>query len=270
MDPADVYFLLHNGERHGPFTLASLARRTLTDDMFVSQGQSWVPIQNIPELRPYVRRAANASPLPPPPNLRPALPAVAPGPAVLPHILAPPPPRPGGRHADGGNTAPQSRLAKVMGILNIVVSVPSLLCSPFALIFAMVYQPPDGDNVALSQFWTPAGRTGMVAACVLGFLLSIALLVAGVGLLRRRRWGRLTAITCAAIGITVQVVLLGYNFVAVIAPMLELAAEIDTPDFWAATIWGVTGAGCGSCGATTYHVILLITMNMASVKNSLS
>jgi len=82
-----AYFLWHNGERYGPYTLIQMTRRKLTNDMEVAFAgrPEKLPIASISELAPYVTAPAVTNSTTPPTGpvgrskpLPPPLPASAP------------------------------------------------------------------------------------------------------------------------------------------------------------------------------------------------
>lgn len=65
-----VYFVTHNGKKHGPFSIETLISRRLTSDMLVwCQGmENWVPVGSIEQLSPYVVDAGIKQPIGAPPK----------------------------------------------------------------------------------------------------------------------------------------------------------------------------------------------------------
>jgi len=65
-----VYFVTHNGKKHGPFSIENLISRRLTSDMLVwCQGmENWVPVESIEQLSRYVVDIGVKSPSGPPPK----------------------------------------------------------------------------------------------------------------------------------------------------------------------------------------------------------
>lgn len=272
----NVYYLFHEGQRHGPFTLTSLSKRPLSADMLVSQGQAWVPIMEIPELRPYVRPLANGRPLAPPPNLRSAAATAArtgfatgPSAAGRPAPV-PPPPKPAvnTNAADAVAAAPDSSTATTIGILNIIIGILGIVCWPIAIYTTMISRLDDLDGL-LRLFVTPEARLGRALVLSVGALLSMPLLLSGIGLVRRRRWGRYLAIATGLLGLGLKIVSLMIGGTVVLAPAFKAAMEIDTPEAWTAATFLLVSTGCDGCGGVVYNIVLLIAMNLSSVKRSL-
>jgi hypothetical protein len=99
----------------------------------------------------------------------------------------------------------------VMGILNIVFGSLSLLCVACAGIIIMIALNADprilpGGRNPMHDLWdfmkreAPSYQFFLILRLGLGVLLSVLLLIAGIGLLNMQNWGRGLSLVCAIIG----------------------------------------------------------------------
>ncbi len=256
-----VYRIVHRGTEHGPFSLEELWGRSLTAEMMVWRPgmPAWMPIGQLSELEPLIRRAANPASLregrrPPPTKAPPSIPDVPP--PFFPEGDPTPPISP-----------PPSGLAKTIGILNIVFGSIGLLSVPFALIGLLAQSAnSSGVNALLN---TPFLIGYQIVAMVLGGILSILLLIAGIGLCKRQRWGRTLSLVYAWTSVAMGVIGLLVTAVNIWSPLFRVASELDSPDLWM-TVWGAIGGGLGAfCFGAIYWIAVLVTMNISTVRNSL-
>jgi hypothetical protein len=246
-----VYHLSVRGNRYGPLSLVELSSRKLTHDMLIwREGMSgWVPIGEVEELRPYVVHKHARQTTKPPPRAKPK-------------FLPPPPPPP------LTLPPPRSAAATTIGVLHIVFASLFLLCWPLAIIGQFVSPPNDGTPLSdvLSR---PEVRYGQAASLGVAWLVAVPMLIAGIGLVRRRGWGRTLAVVVAWTGIAVQAISFVFLFVAAIMPLFGIAVEIDNPDTWLGAFGFTIGAVVGGCGSAIYDVFVLAIMSRQTVKQSL-
>jgi len=255
-----IYHVAHRGQKFGPFSLAELWNRSLTEDMLVwREGwASWLPIARVPELESLVKRS------PPTGALR------ARGRAPSSEEVAPPPPPPISGSASGLGLetpppAPKSGLPLTMGILNIVMGSLGLLCVPLA-VFDILGTDREfaGGLVA-----TPLVQGWKIFGAVIGFATAVLMITAGSGLCRRRKWGRSLSLIYGWFSLAFMFVNLGFWAVVVWVPLARLAGEAQDPEvvgFAGGFVGGGLGVAC--CGAV-YPIALLITMSKSSVQSSL-
>jgi len=254
---ARVYHVSHRGQRHGPFNRIELSARRLTNDMLVwREGMpEWVPIGDLEELRPYVLHAAVTRISVPPvvsSGSRPTGPTVPPPPIVT----KPLPP------------ASQSNAATTIGILNTIFAALGLLCYPI-LIFGNLLSI--NSNAPLADVLKrPEVLRGQAVAFGLGFVLSVPLLISGIGLVRRKSWGARLAVVCAWGGIALQAVYFFFMLVAAVIPALGIAAELDNPTTWGYAAGIMLGSVLGMFVAAIYDVVVLFVMANPTVKRSLN
>jgi hypothetical protein len=152
----------------------------------------------------------------------------------------------------------------VFGILNIVFAALgffALLASAMMLFSAGAMRNPVMEQMrAIPQydFW-------LKLTIPLGILSSIVLLVAGIGLLRLRSWGRLLSILYGWYAIIFGVVGIGWNYLFLMRPMMEQARQQGGPEAMGA-MGGAIGGTVGGCLGLIYPVLLLIFMTRPRVK----
>lgn len=255
-DPnAKVFHVSHRGVRHGPFSRVDLSARSLTHDMLVwREGMAeWVPIAEVPELRPYVKHVTTLRTTVPPRG-----PAPRPQEVPVPVIVPPPPPAP----------PPRSVAATTIGITHIVIASLTMICWPLAIVGTLAGNDPAGPLADV--LGRPLVRSGQIASLGLGFVLAVPMLIAGIGLVRRRSWGRLIAIFGACFGLALQVVSFIFMLVAAVLPLAEIAAELEDPNLMGGAFGVLIGTVLGSCGGVIYDAVVLFVMGNASVKRSLA
>jgi hypothetical protein len=251
-----IYHIAHRGQRYGPLSRVELSARTLTHDMLVwREGMpEWIPIADVEELRPYVKHAANPrATIPPrsPGGRRHSGPTIPPpivvGPAALP---------------------PRSTAATTIGVLNIVIASLTLLCWPVGILVNLV-STSNGSPLS-DVLQRPEVRYGQAVVLGLGMMIAVPMLIAGIGLVRRRNWGRTMAVVCAWCGLVLQAVYFIFMIFTAVLPLFEIAVELDDPATWGGAFGGLIGTVLGACGGVAYDVAVLFVMAKAAVKRSLS
>jgi|LakMenEpi03Aug12_release.lakeMendotaPanAssembly.Ray.scaffolds.fasta_scaffold120267_1 hypothetical protein len=248
-----VYHVMQRGRRYGPLSRVELSTRVLTNDMLVwREGMTeWVPIGTIDELRPYVRHAAAGAGTAPP-TFRPGAEVQPPASVSVPPVPVPGDPAPIAVSA--------SQLATTIGRINIVLGILGLVVWPLAL----MTEPVDEVVVANAAIIAvrPGARIVDTALTVLGVLVSVPLLAAGLGLVRRRVWGRIVAIASACSCLLLQLAIVAFTFGYLLLPMLASAVDQDT----LGTIVGYLARSMVTCG---YHAWQLVAMRAPTFKASL-
>lgn len=155
------------------------------------------------------------------------------------------------------NTKPVSAI--VIGIIHLVFGIPGLLFSPFNFIMLRAIE---NESRAPNAAWdimrdAPGYMVFYKSSLVLGVVMSIALIAAGVGLLIGKSWGRTLSIVYAIAGIIMTLVGAAVNYFFLFAPL----SQSDSPEAIGGIIGGVVGLVLGPI----YPIITLIFMNRASV-----
>ena len=154
----------------------------------------------------------------------------------------------------------------VMAILNMVfgaLGIFGLLCIGLMfLIMPQLPQPP-GGNPAIKVFEVPAYKQSVFVFASIGAVLAILEIIAGIGLLRMKTWGRRLSIGYAVTTIVIQVIGLVVNIAYVNPKIAEVMAQ-DTQQPFAQMqsnpMVGNIGTGFGAVLGMAYAVALLIVM----------
>ena len=160
----------------------------------------------------------------------------------------------------------------VFGILNIVFGLLGICgtAASSAMFFVELPRDPLVPNPALELIQSnPTYRTLMLVMIGLGLLASLALLVAGIGLLRSKAWGRTLSIGYAWYGIAGAIFGMIVNWVYLVQPML---AKMD-PAFGpaeAATVSTAVSGLLGGCFGMLYPIVLLVFMYRPALRDWLA
>ncbi len=257
-----IYHVSHRGKRFGPLSLVELSNRILTHDMLVWREDlpNWVPIGELPELLPYVRHAASNNRTTPPAQVPPPAqvalakraPLVPPPPLITPPELLPSPPR--------------SAVATTFGVLGVIGGSLGLICSPFAIAGALA-APQDGPLLFANN---PEFQGLRILGFIAGFLLSIPLLIGGIGLIKRKAWGRVTALVCSIAGIVLHVFSAAIVWAYVVLPTFGLAGDIGSGEAMGEALGVSIIASAEPCIGLVYHILTIVSLRLQSVKRSLS
>ena len=149
----------------------------------------------------------------------------------------------------------------VLGILNLVFGALGLLS--LAMIVAMMFIPqpkvPNANPVMGLIQENAAYALFMKISVPLGVVASMVLILAGVGLLRLRPWGRHLSIGYAVYAI-IAAIAGGAANCYFLMPLVEKASRMPAGPEQAGLIGGVVGGMVGSCAGLLYPVILLFFM----------
>jgi len=258
-----TFYVSHKGKKHGPFTLATLSSRHLSHDMLAwTEGMpEWLPIAEIPELAGYVRHA--------PPPRTPAPPRALSGdrtrePASGPTIPSVPPPL-----QPEEPPPPRSGLATTMGVFNLILAAFSILGLPFLILgeFTVTAQPGD---VTAEIMMSAEARLGRAISFGVALLIAVLFLIAGIGLVRRRKWGRIMSIVAANASIFHLIGGCAFSTFAIVMPLQRLASDLETEALQAFWVGSIGGLLCTNGTGLLYDLFLLIAMSIPSVKKSLS
>jgi hypothetical protein len=148
----------------------------------------------------------------------------------------------------------------VFGILNIVFGSLGLACTPFAMLMFFIPPPPQGQNPAIDLMLTSQPyRTATFALGGVGMIACAIEIVAGIGLLKLRPWGRTLSIGIGIYGLLAIAASLVVNWIYYLSPLLEKARQLNTPEATGAVagaIFGMVSTGAG----VIYPALLLIFM----------
>lgn len=271
MANASLYHVAHRGRKHGPFTLVELSSRRLSHDMLVWQEgmPQWVPISDVPELRPYLHHAATDRTVIPPASrdvsveprsrsmsvdnaISQSSPIEASPATRIPVIPAPP---------------KQLRRLKMLSIAMIVLSSLGVLCCPFSVAGAFNQQFPS-EFAMLLDVQTINFAHAMLYALL--FLVSIPMLVGGVGLLYRRRWAAITAIASSVVCLACYAAIMAFDCGFIDIPLVNRLDDInfdsDATVFTALALISQAISGGLSIG---WHSLCILVLNSRTVRASL-
>src|SRR2546426_936613 len=151
----------------------------------------------------------------------------------------------------------------VFGILNIVFAVFGLF-GIFATVALFSLTEQSNNPVVRIVRENPSYAGWLKVSIPLGLLGCAALLAAGIGLLRLRPWGRKLSLAYAIYAIVLGAVGMVMNFIFLLRPMFEEAAQKQGPEA-AGAIGGAVGGSIGGCVGLIYPVLLLIFMTRPNV-----
>jgi len=266
MDDASTrkYHVAHQGRKFGPLSLVQLSSRRLSSDMLVwCEGMpEWIPIGDIPELRPYVHHATASHTVAPPTAPGASMPVTSSfrgnatasrPPAIAPTFMPAQPPMPPMR-ATG-------RL-KFVGVSMIVLGTIGLLCCPFSVYGAFVQEMP-----ADFETKTIMAVHAVIYSCL--FLVSIPMLAAGIGLLRRQRWAAVTATISSIVVVLLYVVASAFDCAFVQLPYLRLMEDAGSSEEMVGVVIGMGIAAISTIVGMIWHGVMVVLLNSKVLRQSL-
>jgi hypothetical protein len=148
----------------------------------------------------------------------------------------------------------------VFGILNLIFGGLGMCGLVFLAILMFVpiegFDPNSGMGPLEEH---PVFQAYQQISVGLGFVSSIVLIAAGIGLLRLRPWGRTLSIVYAGYAIVSTILGTIINF-AVMMPIMMQQAEAAEGPARAAAMGGAIGGSVGGCVGLIYPVLLLYFM----------
>jgi hypothetical protein len=111
---------------------------------------------------------------------------------------------------------------------------------------------------------SPAYAAWLKISVVLGIIVSVALLVAGIGLLNLKPWARTLSIIYGIYTIIMTIIGDVINYFLLIQPMLQQAHNQQGPEA-AGAMGGAIGGLFGGCIGMIYPILLLIFMTRPHV-----
>lgn len=152
----------------------------------------------------------------------------------------------------------------VFGILNIVLAVFGII-SLVTMIFLFLPQAAATNNPVVQLIHDNAAYAAWIKlSLALGLVATMAKLVAGIGLLKLKPWGRQLSIIYAIYAMLMVVVGGVVNYFLMVRPLLEQAAQKQGAEH-AAAVGGAIGGTFGSCFGLIYPILLLVFMLRADV-----
>lgn len=153
----------------------------------------------------------------------------------------------------------------IFGILNIVFGLGGVggLLSTLRLFSAN--SSASVRSVTEIVLKDPAYATWLKMSMAPGFVASLVLIVAGVGLLKVREWGRKLSIGYSIYGIVSCIIGIAVNFHYLVRPMLHETTQKLGPES-AVMIGAIIGAVVGSIFGLVYPIVLLAFMTRPWMK----
>jgi hypothetical protein len=152
----------------------------------------------------------------------------------------------------------------VFGILNIVFAAIGVI-GTVAGIVTLFAAGTNSDNPVLQAIRdNPAYAAFLKVSILPGLLACVALLLAGIGLLKLKPWARTLSIVYGFYAILMVIVNSIANYYFLVQPMLEKAHGEQGPQA-AAAMGGAFGSMFGGCFGIIYPILLLIFMTRPKV-----
>lgn len=153
----------------------------------------------------------------------------------------------------------------VFGVLHILFSVPGLICSPINL--AVVFGSPEGANPGAALVRDNPFLMGWtVLSAILGMVLGVMLLAAGIGLLLGKRWARTLTYVWAAAAMLVTLVNLGVNLTMVL-PNMPGPPESAEPGYATGYRFGmVFGMVAAGVVPLVYQILACVCLSVGKAK----
>ena len=158
----------------------------------------------------------------------------------------------------------------VFGILNLVFAALGLCGVAFGVmgLTVMANLPEGADmppNPQLDALQNPAYMAFNYASIGLGFLATIVLAIAGIGLLKLKSWGRSLSLGYAAYSIVMQIVGVVVSYIFLIQPAMALAEQGNDPQAQRQMFESIGGAVI-RCLSLIYPILLAFFMFRPNVK----
>ncbi len=167
-------------------------------------------------------------------------------------------------------------IATVFGILNILFGLINICASIFtvAMTAGMSFFPlPDDaqiDNPVWELMNEPGGyRTFMTISLFLGFIHSIALIAAGIGLLNTKEWARRLTIGCGTCAVVMTILGLIVNVVFMYPVMLEQFNNVDAGPAAAGAVGGIIGGVIGALIGLAFPICQLVFMTRPKFRDAM-
>jgi hypothetical protein len=159
----------------------------------------------------------------------------------------------------------------VFGILNLVFGVLGL-CGTVVSVGVLFFMPQNaqaGNPVMELMASNPAYRLFNQVSIGLGFVATAVLIVAGIGLIRARPFGRTLSIGYSIYAILAGLAGLVVSYLFLVQPLMERANAGGAGPERAAAIGGMIGGLAGGCLGQIYPILLLIFMCRRNVAEAL-
>jgi hypothetical protein len=155
----------------------------------------------------------------------------------------------------------------VFGVLNIIYGGIGVICNPIIAVGNAIVtgQAGQAGNPILDKTLDPGYRQGGIVFAVLSTIACAVLLLAGIGLLTSRRWGRTLSMGYGFYEILHAVAFLVFNYIFILGPIFAESRQANTPEATANAVGGAVGMIGVILVAMIYPVVLLIFMKSERV-----
>ncbi len=166
-------------------------------------------------------------------------------------------------------------IATVFGILNLVFGILGVCgniagIGLFAFIASGAIDANMRNEMNLQQFEDPVYFAMLSAQMVLNGILSIVIIISGIGLLKFKAWGRKLANFYAVAYLILLVAGVAFNVVFTLLPAINEANNPGAdPEKVGAAVGGVVGGVFGICFGVIYPICILIFLNRRSFKEQI-
>lgn len=160
----------------------------------------------------------------------------------------------------------------VFGILDLVFGVLGICgtAASSAMVFVKLPRDPSMPNPVLDLIESDATyRLVLQATLLLGTVASLVLIVAGIGLLLSRSWGRTLSIAYGWYAIVGAIFGVFINWFFLVQPLLAKAKEAGGAAE-AGAIGGAIGGLAGGCLGLIFPIVLLVFMYRPAVRDALA
>ncbi|MBL8816679.1 MAG: hypothetical protein JNL58_11665 [Planctomyces sp.] len=161
--------------------------------------------------------------------------------------------------------------ATVFGALNIAMGVLGICGVGGGFVQLMIppnmLQPPGSppNPVVTVMENNPGLKIFQIATLTISLITTVMLIIAGLGLLNDKRYGRTLSIYYSLISIIMLIIGTIGTYVLLVQPLLEMASQMPAgPEKVAATFGAVAGI-VGSCFGAVYPIFLLVFMMRKSI-----
>jgi hypothetical protein len=144
----------------------------------------------------------------------------------------------------------------------IVLGAVGLLCCPLAVYGSFVQDmPPDFETRTITAVHA------VLYSCM--FFVSIPILIAGIGLLRRRRWAAVTGTVSSIAVIVLNLVTSAFDCSFVQLPYLRIMEEAGSNEELVGFVIGIGIASLATIAGMIWHAGMVFLLNSKSVRQSL-
>jgi hypothetical protein len=165
---------------------------------------------------------------------------------------------------------PRPTSVTVFGILNLVFGLLGLCGTAVSSAVFFMPQNPNMRNPVLDLMAAnPVYRLFTFVSMGLGVIAAFVLIVAGIGLLQTKSFGRTLSIGYSIYAILSGIVGMAFSFMFLIVPLLRQAEAARAGPEQAGAIGGMIGGLFGGCVGLAYPIVLLIFMCRRNVAEAL-